>query len=381
MIRFLSKANASGLRGVALLRLDFNTEDEWRMRASLPTIRLLVRHSRAAVIVSHRGRPKPVRVGKGGAPGKFDAAVSLRNDGIKLERMLGRKIRFVPHFDFHRIVSEIRTSPRGSTFLLQNIRLLKGETTLKPELAKRLAALGDYYVNDAFAVCHHPGDSVVGVEKFLPSFAGLELENEIKVLSRAMRAPRKPLVIILGGAKVRDKLGVLRYFRNKADAFLLGGGPANTILKLRGKDIGNSLADMSTEGIQRLARARNVLTPVDWKTRDEMILDAGPKTVAQYNEWIRKAGTVIWNGPLGRIETERFSSGSLAIAKTIASNRRAFSIAGGGETVMFLKKHRLDGKFSFISTGGGAMLAFLAGEKLRGIEALKTGHAARKAIK
>jgi phosphoglycerate kinase len=187
-----------------------------------------------------------------------------------------------------------------------------------------------------------------------------------------MVRPKRPLVVIVGGAKVADKLGVLQYFRKKADWFLLGGGPANTLLAMRGMNVKKSLKDEdgNVAAIRDIARYPNLALPVDYVWRGNAIVDLGPKSCAMFVKKIAKARTIVWSGPLGLTDMRAYEKGSLAIARAIAKNRNALSVAGGGETVMFLKRVRLDGKFTFISTGGGAMLDFLAGEKLPGIVAL-----------
>lgn len=363
MIRFLRQASKKTITGTALVRLDFNTADEWRMRATLPTVQHLLKYSAKIVIVSHRGRPH-------GA----EAALSLRKKAKDLERLLRRKVNFIPHFDFEKICRQIDAAPRGSVFVLENVRFLKGEVTPTPELARSLASLADFYVNDAFAVAHHPSDSVARIEKFLPSYAGLELEQEIKYLSQVMKKAPKPLVFILGGAKADDKLGILRYFKLKADAFLIGGAAANTLLFLKGVDVQKSLIQREPQVLRDLREVveyPNVILPLDWKMRKGMILDIGPKTVKVFSDVVSKAQTVIWSGPLGLIERAPFGEGTLAIGKVLAKNKKALKITGGGETVTFFKKHKLDTQFTFISTGGGALIEYLEGKKLPGIEALE----------
>ncbi len=371
MIRFLSKTKKADLKGTALVRLDFNTEDEWRMRTSLPTIRFLRSRADKIVIVSHRGRPDPV---SGKKLEKFDQKFSLRKDARQLSRWLRTPICFMPHFEFKKIRKEIADALRGSVFLLENVRFLKTETTPRPELARSLASLADYYVNDAFAVCHRAADSVSGIERFIPSYAGPELEKEVQFLSRVLARPAHPLVFIIGGGKAHDKLMVMKYFRKKADAFLLGGVAANTLICAKGMDVGNSEVDDDPKD-QKHFRAvlayPNLMLPCDWKMGKGKILDIGADTITDFIKIIRKARTIVWSGPLGFFEKKPYDRGTLAVARAIAANGKAFSLAGGGETVAFLKMHRLDKKFSFISTGGGAMLEFLAGKKLPGIEALK----------
>jgi 3-phosphoglycerate kinase len=370
MIRYLRAAKAKDIAGVALLRLDFNTEDDWRMRAVLPTIKFLLKHSAKVVIISHRGRPA-------GADKKF----SLRPNARQLERLLGgRKVIFIPTFDFARARAVIARAPRGSIILLENLRFAPGEEKNDVRFARELASLGDFYVNDAFAVSHRANASVAAITKFLPSYAGLELEIEITSLSRAMRRPLHPLVFIAGGAKAEDKLEVIKYFHARADWLLLGGGPANTILSLRGVDVKKSVRDTNASDLREmrlLSRSRKVLIPVDFRWHGDFIWDIGPKTVAEFSKKIATARTILWSGPLGLIEKPAYARGSIAIARAVArataKPRGAFSISGGGETVMFLKKYHLDKKFSFISTGGGAMIDFLAGKKLPGIVALEGG--------
>jgi phosphoglycerate kinase len=390
MISYLSKTNKKNLRGIALLRLDFNTEDEWRMRASLPTIKFLLKRSSKIVILSHRGRPSfaahSAKAPKG-KPDGFDKKLSLKKDAANLSKMLGRKVIFLParaglpDFNLPKVKKTIAGSKNSSIFVLENLRFFKGEESNDVKFAQKLASLGDFYVNDAFAVSHRKDASVSAIMRFLPSFAGQEIEKEIEFLSRVMKKPKKPLVIVLGGAKAHDKLGVLKYFRKTADSFLIGGATADTLLFLEGVDIKNSLVDKdkkTLKNLRQILRYRNIVLPADVRMENKMILDIGPKTVAVFCEKLKKSGTVIWSGPMGAFEKKKFSYGTLAIAKAITGNRKAFSVVGGGETVAFLKKHKLDKKFTFVSTGGGAMLDFLAGEKLPGIEALEKASFSKK---
>jgi phosphoglycerate kinase len=362
MIRYLRTTRPSLLRGTALLRLDFNTEDDWRMRAVLPTIFFLLKTSAHIVIVSHKGRPA-------GADKKY----SLRKNAATLSRWLNRKVVFIDHFDVHVISKKIAASPRGSIFLLENLRFIAGEEKNDPKFARELASLADFYVNDAFAVSHRADASVSAITKYLPSYAGFELEHEMKSLTRAMKHPRRPLVVIAGGAKAADKLSVLTFFKKKADWFLLGGGPANTILALRGIDVKKSVRDTDAKDVavlKKFAQAKNVLAPIDFRWHGDFIWDIGPMAAAMFAAKIATARTIIWSGPLGYIEKTAYAKGSAAVARAIVKNKNAFSLTGGGETVMFLKQYHFDKKFSFISTGGGAMIDFLAGKTLPGIAAL-----------
>ena len=340
-MRYLSRLAPSDFKNkICLLRLDFNTEDNWRMLASVPTIKFLAKYCKAVVILSHRGRPKG-----------FERDLSLRPLRKVLSKMLKRNVVFMPHFRFLEIKNLVREASGGTVFLLENLRFLEGEAENNRILAEHLAMLGDFYANDAFAVSHRANASVAAITKFLPSYAGLELEAEIKNLSKVIKNPKKPLVIILGGLKIKDKMAVYKNLKEKASAFLIGGAltPATLRLKLS-----------------------KVIWPVDSKRNGEgVIRDIGLNSEKLFSKEIAKAKTIIWNGPLGDIGQKQFKSGTKAIAKAIVGNKKAFKIIGGGETVMFLKKMKLDKKINFISTGGGAMLDFLAGKKLPGIEALK----------
>jgi len=363
VIKYLSKISKKNLKGTAVLALDFNTEDEWRMEITLPTVRLLSKAGCRVLILSHRGRPKGV-----------EPKLSQRKNARDLGRMMNQKVFFIPHFRFKEIKTQIDNSPKGSIFVLENMRFLKGEYDNDPKLAKKIAEVGDFYVNDAFPNSHRDDVSVDAIARFLPSYAGLQMEQEIKHLSRIMKKPKKPLVVVVGGGKADDKVGVLKYFKNKADRFLVGGAVANTLLLIDGKYIGDSIADRDREDRKKfynILRFKNLVMPVDFKWSGGKMLDISKETIKVFRKEIRKAGTIIWNGPLGFIEKKNYEEGSLDIARAIAQNKRAFSLAGGGETVMFLKKYNLDKKFTFISTGGGAMLDFLAGKRLPGIEALR----------
>lgn len=361
MIQYLSKTDQTKLSGVAVVRLDFNTEDDWRMRAALPTLQFLSRQARALVILSHKGRPLG-----------FQKQLSLENDAKKLAELLNQEVTFIPEFNFEKIRHTIAAASPKSIFVLENLRFVSMEKANDESFAKNLASLGDYYVNEAFAVDHRADASLVAITKFIKSYAGLELEKEIENLSKVMQHPAKPLVLILGGAKISDKLGVIKYFRKKVDAFLVGGGIANTLLYLKGTDIGTSLYDAEINAmIKNLSNDETIIMPVDYRREGSKILDIGPQTEKIFVSKIKEAKTIIWSGPMGLIERDAFKDGSLAIARAIAANKNAFSVVGGGETILTLKEAGLYDKISFVSTGGSAMLDFLAGEKLPGIEALK----------
>ncbi|MDP1689042.1 MAG: phosphoglycerate kinase [bacterium] len=361
MIKYLSKTNVKNLKGVAIARLDFNTEDDWRMKAAIPTLQLLLKHARALVILSHKGRPLG-----------FQKQFSLRPDAEKLSGLLKHDITFDEKFNFDELRRNISTSPAKSIFVLENLRFVSMEKGNDKSFAKNLASLGDYFVNEAFAVSHRAEASVVGITKYLPSYAGLGLEKEIINLSRVMEKAKKPLIMIFGGAKSGDKLAVIKFFRKKADLFLIGGALANTLLYLKGTDIGTSLFDEDVnEMIKNLSSDESVILPVDFRRQGSKILDIGPQSEKLFASKIKDAKTIVWNGPMGLIEREEFKKGTLGLVRAIISNKTAFSVVGGGETVTMLKESGLSDKISFISTGGGAMLDFLAGKKLPGIEALK----------
>ncbi|MCX7589867.1 MAG: phosphoglycerate kinase [Patescibacteria group bacterium] len=371
MIKFLNKINKDKLKGVALLRLDFNTEDFWRIDLILPTIIFLKKYANKIIIISHKGRPN-----------NFNSKLSLEPQVKYLEKKLKTKIKFINHFNFKNIKNTIRKSEQ-KIFVLENIRFLKEEYNCSQQLASKLAQLGNYFVNDAFAVCHRCQTSVTELPKFLPSYAGLQLEKEIKILGKNIKKPTKPLILIIGGAKAKDKIGVIKNFINKAKYILLGGGSGNTMLFLKNINVYDSLREKDEKilnDFKKLLKYKNIILPIDYKINQNQILDLGPQTIKLFKEKIKIAKTIIWSGPLGMIEDKRHIQGSLEIAKSIILNSKANSIVGGGETVMFLKKHNLDKKIKFISTGGGAMLEFLAGKKLPGIEILKNAKKIRKRI-
>ena len=360
-----------------VLRVDFNVEsvrDSFRLASSLPTIKFLLERNAKIVILSHRGRP----------PGTWDSNQNQFDSGLNpmflalrkfslrfiarfLESQLKTSVVFLPYETANKILRQSAFTPRKSAdiFLVENLRFWPGEENNDLNFAKKLARLGDFspfrkgrgplavrdfYVNDAFAVCHRKNASVTQLPKLLPSYAGLLLEKEIKTLSKVAQSPESPLVLIFGGVKFEDKFPVIKRFLNKTEAVLLGSA------SLRMKE--------------NLSDSGKIHKPVDWVLGEGKILDIGPLTVESYSSLIKKAKTIVWNGPLGYFEDKRFAKGSFAIAKAIA-NSGAFSVVGGGETTQLILSLKLEKKFNFLSTGGGAMLEFLAGKKLPGIEALE----------
>ncbi|MBI1838955.1 MAG: phosphoglycerate kinase [Candidatus Colwellbacteria bacterium] len=348
-----------------LLRTNLDIEDKkpqnsLRLRSAASTIKLLSKKNNKLVILSHFGRP----VGN-------DPDFSLKRFKKSLEGKIKKRIVFIPGHNFSNIKRIILKAPLGTLFLLENLRFLKGETKNDYKLSKSLADLGNRYVNDDFATSHRSNASNVGITKFLPSVPGPTIKNEIRNLKQILENPRKPLVLILGGIKMADKIGVIDNLLSKTDYVLLGGGSANTVLKARGVNVGKSAFDAKVvKSIGRLCKNKKIITPIDFKKSGGKILDMGHKTLAGYTAIIKSARTVIWGGPLGQFENREFSSGSYGVARAIAKSR-AFSIVGGGETVEIITHLGLEKKISFLSTGGGAMLDYLAGLKLPALVALK----------
>ncbi|HEY4499844.1 MAG TPA: phosphoglycerate kinase [Candidatus Paceibacterota bacterium] len=338
-MKYLSALNPKDIQNkVCLVRLDFNTEDDWRMNASVPTLKKLLNQARAIVILSHKGRPNGI-----------EPKLSLRKEAKRLQQLLKKNVIFITDFQFANIRERIQKGPKGTIFLLENLRFQKGEGENDPDFAKALSGLGDIYINDAFSVSHRANASVAAITQFLPSYAGLALELEIKNLTKAMQQAKQPLIMVLGGAKIDKKLLIFKNLSGKVSFFLIGGLLNEQILQQKDKKL---------------------ILPIDFIKENGQILDIGPKTAALFAQYIKKAKTIIWNGPVGKIEEKQFTQGTHVIARAIAENTKAFRIVGGGETVMFLKKLKLDKKINFISTGGGAMLDFLAGKELPGITAL-----------
>ncbi len=367
-MRFLSKIAKQDLsREICILRVDFNVEnwqDSLRIQASIPTIKCLLDRRARVIILSHRGRHKEA---DNIAP---DPSLTLSACIPVLSRELSTAINFLEGFDFPDMREKISRALPGSVFLLENLRFHKGEEKNDAKFARELASLGTLYVNDAFAVSHRKNASIVGITKYMPSYAGLLFEKEVAVLSEIMRAKKHPLVVILGGGKTDDKLGVLKNLWRVADFFLLGGGPGNTALKAGGVNVGDSVHDARlAKTMKKTLIDKKVIVPVDWIFEENKILDIGLETIENFKKYIGRARMIIWNGPLGLFEDAKYAVGSNAVAEAIAQSR-AFSVIGGGETTQLVLSLHLQNKFSHLSTGGGAMLEFLAGKKLPGIIAL-----------
>jgi phosphoglycerate kinase len=382
----MSDLDLAGKR--VLIREDFNVPlkngkitDDTRLRAGLPTLQQAVKAGARVLVMSHLGRPKE---------GVFDAAASMAPVAEALTKMLGQPVKLVGDW-----IDGVDCAP-GEVVLVENVRFLVGEEKDEPALAKKMAALCDIYVNDAFATAHRAQASTHGVARYAPvACAGPLMKAEIDALKQALYAPKRPLVAIVGGSKVSTKLDVLESLLAKVDQLIVGGGIANTFLKATGAEVGKSLCepDMldTAQRIIAAAKARGadvpVLTdvvcgkefaettpattkPVAAIAPDDMIMDIGPDTARRFTEILKSAGTIVWNGPLGVFEFEAFSGGTQALAEAIAASP-AFSIAGGGDTLAAIAKFGIADRVSYISTAGGAFLEYLEGKTLPAVAALE----------
>lgn len=396
-MRYLASLhNKDFSKETVLVRVDFNIEDEelnelrrlkkvpLRIQAIVPTIRFLRERGARVVLLSHRGRPLRPRDPHATPGGKHIAKPTLRPFAHILTKLLGDRVHFFPfdtafvgNPDFTSLASRIAALPSGSVMLLGNLRFFKGEEDNSKAFGHSLARLGTMYVNDAFAVSHRANASVSAITTYLPSYAGLLLEQELIHLSRAMRAPKKPLVVMLGGGKVHDKIAIIRNFYRTANYFLTGGGIANTFLAAQGLPLGDSLfdatADASILHTDANARVKKIIIPEDFVIHERAILDIGPHTAKRYADYIQKAGTILWNGPMGYIEDSKFERGTKALVRAILESD-ASAVVGGGETTGVFQqaaRGRTIPPRIFLSTGGGAMLEYLAGARLPGLVALE----------
>ena len=355
---------------------DGNVADDTRLRAALPTLQDLLQRGGALILCSHLGRPK------GREPG-----LSLRPVAVELAKLLGQAVQFVERCVGPEAAHAAAQLQPGQVLLLENTRFESGEKSNDPELAAALASLADLFVNDAFGTAHRAHASNVGVAAHLPSVAGLLLEKEIAFLGKAIADPARPFVAILGGAKISDKIGVIENLQSRADHILVGGAMANTFLLADGHSVGSSLVE--TEALELARSFRNAVElPPDFVIADAfsneaehkvidygpvpdgwMILDIGPRTIAQYAEHVREAGTIVWNGPMGYFEASNFAHGTFGLARAVADGH-AVSIIGGGDSAAAINRSGLAGQVSHISTGGGAALEMLEGKDLPGLAAL-----------
>lgn len=351
--------------------------DDFRLRAFLPTMRFVAARGARLRILAHRGRP-------GGAR---DPSMSLAPIGHWLARELGTRVVLVRDPFTIGTLQKYRGS--DDILLFENLRFWRGEGENDPAFVRSLAVWGEIYINEAFADCHRAHASVVGLPRLLPAYAGLRLLSEIVALERVMRDPTRPFVAVLGGAKIETKLPLFRRFLRDADQVLVGGALANTLLAAQGRDIGKSLAEHSIVAARLLLKNKKLILPLDVLAADtlhtgsprrvrmvgdiradEYIADIGPASRTLFTKIIIGAKTIVWNGPMGYAEVSAFGRGTAAIADAMRTSR-GFTVVGGGDTVAAIsRQHSTDG-FGHISTGGGAMLSFLSGEKLPGIEALK----------
>ncbi len=386
MYRTIKDVDYKGKR--VLVRVDYNVplkegrvKDNKRITASLPTIEYLLKEGASVVLMSHLGRPK----------GEYKEDLSMEPVAEELQKVLGKEVKFIPDKNVvsEEVISKVRELKLGEVALIENTRFVKGEEKNDEAFSKELAKLGEAYVNDAFGTSHRAHASNVGVSKYLPMALGFLVEKEVKNLDLVLKNPEKPYVAILGGAKVSDKINVIENLINIVDKIIIVGAMAFTFLKAEGVSVGKSLVEddkleFAKELLQK-AKAKNVeiILPIDFVVADEvsedaeaetvkeipadkMGLDIGPETVALIKEKLTGVKTVVWNGPCGVFEIDKFAKGTFEVAHILAEID-AIKIVGGGDSASAIKKSGYEDKFTHISTGGGASLEYLEGKVLPGI--------------
>lgn len=371
----------------ALVRADLNVPlgedgeidrtERWRIETVVPTLKYLIKQKAKIILISHLGRPSGRKVKK----------LSLKPIAKELEKLLKKKIIFSEKITGWDVEKKIERMKFGDILMLENIRFYSGEERNSPQLAKNLAKLGDIFINEAFASSHREHASIVGVPEYLPSAAGFLFEKEIEELDRVLKNPKHPLVAIVGGAKISTKIKIINKFLRVADRLLIGGALANTIFAAQGIFMGDSLVERKAFKDVKKVNLKNpkLFLPIDlvsWNgkrvfyreineiEKREKVLDIGPKTIDLFSDLVKKARMIIWNGPLGFYTQKPFDRSSREIVEAIAQSK-AYSVAGGGDTAAFLKEIKKERVFNYLSTGGGAMLDYLANETLPGIEALE----------
>lgn len=351
--------------------------DTFRLERTMPTIRWLISHRAKIVLLTHRGQPH----------GRRQRPLSVRPVVSALQRLARHPVGFCD-LNFSKLRRSIDHLDDGEMLLVENLRFHLGEERASSVFARQLATCGDLYVNEDFSTSHRRHASMVLLPKLLPSFAGLNLVAELQHLDRLRNQPRRPFLAMIGGGKVRDKLSVIKELAGRVDILLLGGAPATTMLLAKGVSVGRSLVDhtVGLSQLRRLASQKNIELPLDVRvarsaqsTTSRVVLvehlptgfaafDLGPQTIKRYASLIQSVRTLFWSGPVGFFENPRFAAGTMTLARSIA--RRTFAIAGGGDTLRALHQAKLAHRFTFLSTGGSAMLAYLAGNQLPGLQAL-----------